>query len=72
MAALETACHGSAPSKITAGIDALDAATKAFAGRRMNEAIAKAISGRKLDDLSKQVEKAKGVDAHVEDHARQT
>ncbi|HEX7601087.1 MAG TPA: Fe-S protein assembly chaperone HscA [Polyangiaceae bacterium] len=70
MEALEKACNGSEPTKITRGIDAVDAATKEFAGRRMNQAIARAISGKRLDDLSKQVEKAKGVEAHLEDHAR--
>ena len=69
MSALEAACNGSEPAKITRGIDAVDASTKEFAGRRMNQAIARAISGQRVDDLSRQVEKARGVEAHLKDHA---
>ena len=41
------------PSKIHARIEALDDATKAFAGRRMNRAIARAIEGRRVDAVEK-------------------
>lgn len=68
LAALEKACHGNDPRPIQQGIDALDQSTKAFAGRRMNRAIRSAIEGRRVDDLSKVVEHAQGVDAHVEAH----
>ena len=51
------------PSRIHARIEALDDATKAFAGRRMNRAIARAIEGRRVDDVEKSVEHAKGVEA---------
>jgi molecular chaperone HscA len=68
LAALEKACQGTDPRLIAQSIDALDQSTKAFAGRRMNRAIQHAIEGRRVDDLSKTVEHAKGVDAHVEAH----
>ncbi len=45
----------------------LDAATKAFAGRRMNRAIARAIEGQSLQTIEKSVEHAKGIEkAHAE------
>jgi molecular chaperone HscA len=43
-------------------IEALDDATKAFAGRRMNRAIARAIEGRRVDVVEKSVAHAKGVE----------
>ncbi len=65
-AALEEAARGDAASLIHARIEALDDATKAFAGRRMNRAIARAIEGRRVDVVEKSVEHAKGVEeAHV-------
>ena len=67
---LRAAASGSDPSRITAKIDTLDAATQAFAGRRMNRAIARAISGKRVDDLSRDVAGAKGVEAHLEEHRR--
>lgn len=51
-------------------IDALDDATHEWAGRRMNRAIQSAIAGKGVDSVREKVEHAKGVDAHVEDHAR--
>jgi molecular chaperone HscA len=63
MRALEAAAAEADPSRIQARIDALDASTKAFAGRRMNRAIAKAIEGRKLDQVETSVQHARGVDA---------
>jgi molecular chaperone HscA len=66
-AALEEAARGPDPSRIHSRIEALDTATKAFAGRRMNRAIARAIEGRRLDTVEKSVEHAKGVE---EAHAR--
>jgi len=50
-------------------VDALDQATKAWAGRRMDRAIAKAIAGRDLNEVESEVHAARGVDAHVEEHA---
>jgi molecular chaperone HscA len=51
-------------------IDALDDATHDWAGRRMNRAIQTAIAGKEVGSIEKTVERAKGVDAHVEDHTR--
>jgi molecular chaperone HscA len=65
-AALEEAARGEAASLIHARFEAVDDATKAFAGRRMNRAIARAIEGRRVDVVEKSVEHAKGVEeAHV-------
>jgi molecular chaperone HscA len=61
--ALDEAARGEDPSKVHARIEALDEATKAFAGRRMNRAIALAIEGRRVDTIEKSVEHAKGVEA---------
>jgi molecular chaperone HscA len=47
--------------------EALGEATHAFAGRRMNRAIQGAIAGRALGDVEKQVENARGIEAHLAD-----
>ncbi|HXN31778.1 MAG TPA: Fe-S protein assembly chaperone HscA [Polyangiaceae bacterium] len=65
-AALEAAAAGEDPSSIHARIEALDEATTAFAGRRMNRAIARAIEGQRVDLVEDRVKHAKGVDqAHA-------
>jgi molecular chaperone HscA len=65
-AALEEAARGESASLIHARFEAVDEATKSFAGRRMNRAIARAIEGRRVDVVEKSVEHAKGVEeAHV-------
>jgi molecular chaperone HscA len=51
------------PSRARADIEALDMATKAFAGRRMDRAIAQALEGRRVDVIEKTVEHAKGIEA---------
>jgi len=61
-AALEAAAAQDDPSPIRLRVEALDDATKAFAGRRMNRAIALAIEGRRVDAVEKSVEHAKGVE----------
>ena len=61
--ALDEAALGEDPSKVHSRIEALDDATKAFAGRRMNRAIAHAIEGRRIDAIEKSVEHAKGIEA---------
>jgi len=66
-AELDEAARGQDPGRIHSRIEALDTATKAFAGRRMNRAIARAIEGRRLDVVEKTVQHAKGVE---EAHAR--
>jgi molecular chaperone HscA len=62
-ARLEAAAQGSDPSAMRAAIEGLDAATKAFAGRRMDRAIARAIEGKRVEVVEKSVEKAKGIEA---------
>jgi molecular chaperone HscA len=64
---VDEAARGDDPSPIRASIDALDEATRAFAGRRMNRAIARAIEGKRVELIEKSVEHAKGVE---EAHAR--
>jgi molecular chaperone HscA len=61
--ALDEAALGEDTSKVHSRIEALDDATKAFAGRRMNRAIAHAIEGRRIDAIEKSVEHAKGIEA---------
>ncbi|MGZ3420912.1 MAG: Fe-S protein assembly chaperone HscA [Polyangiales bacterium] len=68
--ALRSAIVGDDPEPIRAATEALDKASSEFAGRRMNDAIARAIEGRAVDDVSAEVDRAKGVDAHVEEHER--
>ncbi len=65
--ALESAAGGDDPARMRAGIEALDHATKAFAGRRMNRAMARAIEGRPVLAIEQSVEHAKGIEhAHSE------
>jgi molecular chaperone HscA len=60
------AARGTDGRRVSLRIDDLDAATKDFAGRRMNRAIARAIEGQALDAVETTVEHAKGVDlAHA-------
>ncbi len=70
IAALEAAVGRQDPGAIRARIDDLDRATTPFAARRMNDAIAKAIAGRAVGEVEHKVERAKGVDAHVEQHEK--
>jgi len=64
---VEQAARGDDPSVIHTHVEALDDATKAFAGRRMNRAIARAIEGQRIETVEKSVEHAKGIE---EAHAR--
>jgi molecular chaperone HscA len=66
-AELEEAARGDSASRVHARFEAVDDATKAFAGRRMNRAIARAIEGKRVEAVEKSVEHAKGVE---EAHAR--
>jgi molecular chaperone HscA len=65
--ALEEAARGESATAIHSRFEAVDDATKAFAGRRMNRAIARAIEGRPIEAVEKSVEHAKGIE---EAHAR--
>jgi molecular chaperone HscA len=67
---LEGAIAGERLAAITARTEALDAATHAWAGRRMDRAVARAIAGRQVEEVEHAVEHAAGVDAHVEAHGR--
>jgi molecular chaperone HscA len=69
MSALRRALAGTSAVAIQAELDALDAATHAWAGRRMNRAVQAAIEGRALTDIERRVERAQGVEAHVAAHA---
>lgn len=51
-------------------LDALDDATKAWAGRRMDRAIAQALAGQGVDQVAEGVSGARGVDSHIEEHER--
>ncbi len=66
---LEQAIQGDKASLIQGRTDQLDDATHAWAGRRMDRAVAKAIAGKKVDAVETTVAEARGVDAHVAEHA---
>ena len=67
---LDKAIAGTSAGVIHARLELLDTATKAWAGRRMDRAVAQAIAGKNLDSIEGDVAHARGVDAHVEEHAR--
>jgi molecular chaperone HscA len=72
---LEQALHPSSPataSRIAALTQALDDATHAFAGRRMDRAFSSALSGRDVGALANSVEHARGVEAHLEEHGKRS
>src|SRR6185503_18933367 len=69
---LEAAIKGDRPAAIAARTEALDDATHAWAGRRMDRAVARAIAGKQVEDVEKDVAGAAGVDAHVEAHTHMT
>ena len=66
-AVLRDAKHASA---VQSRMDELDAATHDWAGRRMNRAVQAAIEGRDVIELARRVERAQGVEAHLDAHAR--
>jgi len=65
---LREALSGTRPGSIQSAVEALDSATHAWAGRRMNRAVQAAIEGRRLTDIERRVERAQGVDAHLAAH----
>jgi molecular chaperone HscA len=67
---LAAAARTSDPDAIRVSTEALEKITGPLAERRMNDAIARAIAGRAVDEVDHEVAAARGVDAHVEDHAR--
>ncbi|WP_437315422.1 Fe-S protein assembly chaperone HscA [Sorangium sp. So ce385] len=68
LSALDAAVRGDKPGLIQARTEALDDATRAWAGRRMDRAVAKAIAGKQVEDVEAKVSAAKGVDAHLAEH----
>ncbi|WP_437777633.1 Fe-S protein assembly chaperone HscA [Sorangium sp. So ce1097] len=69
LSALDAAIRGDKPALILARTEALDEATRAWAGRRMDRAVARAIAGKQVEDVEATVAAAKGVDAHLAEHA---
>jgi len=67
---LRAAIKTDSPDAIRVATENLEKATGPFAERRMNDAIARAIAGRAVDEVDHEVAAARGVDAHVEEHAR--
>jgi len=65
MAGLRTACGGDAHRRIVARIEELDAATREFAGRRMDRAIRRALTGQSLASVETDTARAAGLDAHM-------
>jgi molecular chaperone HscA len=59
---------GKRASVIQARAGELDDATHDWAGRRMDRAVGRAIAGRAVDGVEREVARARGVDAHVEEH----
>lgn len=55
-------------SAVQVRLDALDDATKSWAGRRMNRAISAALTGQGIDVVAKDVNHARGVESHVKEH----
>jgi molecular chaperone HscA len=67
---LAAAVRGDKPPLIVARTEALDDATHAWAGRRMDRAVARAIAGKDVTAVEHEVSAARGVDDQVEEHAR--
>jgi molecular chaperone HscA len=55
MADLAEAARGEDATRMHTLVEALDAASKSFAARRMNRAIARAVQGRKLEDVETKI-----------------
>jgi molecular chaperone HscA len=68
VSALRAAVGSTKPAAIHARVEALDQATHAWAGQRMDRAIARAIAGKQVRDVETDVAAARGVDAHVAAH----
>lgn len=75
-AAAERLAHALAPdgagnaARVVALTEALDRATHAWAGRRMDRAFQGALGGKGLDAVAGSVEHARGVEAHLADHQK--
>jgi molecular chaperone HscA len=62
--------RGAVASELQLLIDALADATHEWAGRRMNHAISQALAGKDLGNVAASVANARGVEAHLADHAK--
>lgn len=67
---LDAAIRGDRAGVIVACTQAVDDATHAWAGRRMDRAVSRAIAGKQIDTVEEAVARAEGVDAQVEAHAK--
>jgi molecular chaperone HscA len=61
---------GAQASRLQALSQALDSATHAWAGRRMDRAFQAALAGRDVSQVAGRVEHARGVEAHLSEHQR--
>jgi molecular chaperone HscA len=61
---------GATGARLEALTHALDDATNAWAGRRMDRAFQSALAGQEIGRVAKTVEHARGVDAHVAEHEK--
>jgi len=69
-AGAEPRTPGAQASRVQALSQALDDATHAWAGRRMDRAFAGALAGRDLRSVADSVEHARGVDSHLAEHQK--
>jgi molecular chaperone HscA len=69
IAGLEEAVRGERAALIRGRTEVLDDATHGWAGRRMDRAIAKAIAGKDVVAVEGSVAAARGVEAHLAEHA---
>ncbi len=66
MAELVEAVRGArTASAVERRVERLGEVTREFAGRRMNRAISAAIAGKAVGDVAKEVEHARGIEAHL-------
>ncbi|MDI1483085.1 Fe-S protein assembly chaperone HscA [Polyangium sp. y55x31] len=72
LAGLEEAIRGSRAAIIRGRTEVLDDVTHGWAGRRMDRAIAKAIAGKDVAAIESTVAQARGVEAHLAEHAGQS
>ncbi|MDI1448097.1 Fe-S protein assembly chaperone HscA [Polyangium sp. 6x1] len=69
LAGLEEAIRGTRAPIIRGRTEVLDEVTHGWAGRRMDRAIARAIAGKDVTSIESTVAKARGVEAHLAEHA---
>ncbi|HVK66714.1 MAG TPA: Fe-S protein assembly chaperone HscA [Polyangium sp.] len=69
LAGLEEAIRGTRAAIIRGRTEVLDDVTHGWAGRRMDRAIARAIAGKDVTAIEGTVAKARGVEAHLAEHA---